>query len=124
MSVFVCPSRARAHTHTLQVVTLRLRASELCRLEGGMASSRSFFISLSAPYLLLYFCCGVTISGNKRGNQDRCAFKVKHNSTLFLFVLFRQHLTQFNCCVGAGLLAPASYLKWALTHLTPAFPFL
>ncbi|XP_029682633.1 interleukin-17 receptor D isoform X2 [Takifugu rubripes] len=41
-----------------------------------MASSRSFFISLSAVYLLLFTCCGATTSGNKRANQERCAFKV------------------------------------------------
>lgn len=85
------------HTHTHEVVPPRLRASELFRLEGGMASSRSFFISLSAVCVLLCFCGGTSTSVSKRANQDRCAFKVKHHHTAFVFpkfVLFRQHFIQ------------------------------
>lgn len=76
-------SHARARAPTRFRSSARLRGSELCRLEGGMASSRSFFISLSAVYLLLFTCCGATTSGNKRANQERCAFKVKQRSSPF-----------------------------------------
>lgn len=60
-----------------------------------MASSRSFFISLSALYLLPWFCAGASTSANKRANQDRCASKVKHHPSAFSNVdLFRQHFIQ------------------------------
>ncbi|XP_038553249.1 interleukin-17 receptor D [Micropterus salmoides] len=42
-----------------------------------MAAPRSFFISLSCLFLVLYFSCGSTTSGNKRANQERCGYKVQ-----------------------------------------------
>uniref|UniRef100_A0A8C4DH96 Interleukin-17 receptor D n=1 Tax=Dicentrarchus labrax TaxID=13489 RepID=A0A8C4DH96_DICLA len=42
-----------------------------------MAAPRSFFISLCGLFLVLYFSCGSTTSGNKRANQERCGFKVQ-----------------------------------------------
>ncbi|XP_041638927.1 interleukin-17 receptor D [Cheilinus undulatus] len=42
-----------------------------------MAAPRSFFISLSALILVLYFSCGSTSPGNRRANQERCGYKVQ-----------------------------------------------
>ncbi|CAG11824.1 unnamed protein product [Tetraodon nigroviridis] len=42
-----------------------------------MASSRSFFISLSAVSVLLGSCGGAAASLGRRANQDRCASKVQ-----------------------------------------------
>ncbi|XP_035518287.1 interleukin-17 receptor D [Morone saxatilis] len=42
-----------------------------------MAAPRSFLISLCGLFLVLYFSCGSTTSGNKRANQERCGFKVQ-----------------------------------------------
>ena len=75
------------HTHThsqAHTPPSLLSPSELSRLEGGMAAPRSFFISLSGLFLVLYFSRGSTTSGSRRSNQERCGFKVrkeKHTHT-------------------------------------------
>lgn len=86
-----------------------------------MASSRSFFISLSAVYVFLCFCGGASTSVSKRANQDRCAFKVKHHHTAFFprkFVLFRQLFIQ---AVASSAPVCFCFLFNGLSHLVLFF---
>ncbi|XP_054472894.1 interleukin-17 receptor D [Anoplopoma fimbria] len=42
-----------------------------------MAAPRSFLITLSGFFLVLYASCGSTTAGNKKSNQERCAYQVQ-----------------------------------------------
>lgn len=50
---------------------------KLSRLRGGMADLRSLFVGLPALLLIWNVSRGVTLSANRRNNQERCGFKVK-----------------------------------------------
>lgn len=73
-----------ARVHSSQSPLCSESVSELLRAEGGMAAPWSFFTSLPALVLLLCFSFGYTSPGNRRGNQERCGFKVNDEFAPFL----------------------------------------
>lgn len=79
---------ARAHSHTeLHLVRLvnllhnPLRSFSSVELHGraGMAGSRRLVHFFTA--LCVFLCCSASVNGGKRGNSDKCNYKVKTFST-------------------------------------------
>lgn len=102
-------SRTGARAYPSQSPLCSESVSELLRAEGGMAVPRSFFTSLLALVLLLCFSFGYTSPGNRRGNQERCGFKVNHE--------FAPFLGEFSPLVSALLQAVAAASSLSLKDI-------